>query len=54
MTFDLSEKWEETDKSVYLVHNFTDTRVKMDVKVDGKILFENNTIPSSPSEYSVG
>ena len=31
MRMDLSEKWEETDKPIYLVHNWTDVRAAIDV-----------------------
>lgn len=52
-TVEVSERWTEDDKSIYLVHNFTDQRAHMDVyRNDVKI--ENNTIPKLESEYSPG
>jgi len=50
---DMSERWAETDKSIYLVHNFTDQRAHMDVYLND-VLIENNTIPKLESEYSPG
>jgi len=44
MQIALSDRWEETDKNLYLVHNFTDVRALMDVTV-GTQPFFNNTIP---------
>lgn len=32
MTLQLSDRWEEGDRSIYLVHNFTDVRAKIEVK----------------------
>jgi hypothetical protein len=32
MRADLSSKWEEKDKPLYLVHNFTDVRAGIEVK----------------------
>ena len=34
MKVSLSERWAETDKSVYFVHNFTDVREEMDVFIN--------------------
>ena len=48
---DVSERWKETDKPIMLVHNFTDVRARMDVKVGpknkGYTLFYNNSIPKN-------
>jgi len=41
----MSERWEETDKSLYLVHNYSDVRAVFDVNVGGN-LFENDTLAS--------
>jgi len=35
MVIDMSDRWEDTDKPVYLVHNFSDVRALMDVEVNG-------------------
>jgi hypothetical protein len=54
---DLSEYWLPTDKSIYLVHNVTDIRAKMDVTVNGDVV-EDDTIPVGPdvkeADYIVG
>jgi hypothetical protein len=42
----LSDRWEETDKNLYLVHNFTDVRALMDVKI-GQQWFFNNSLPTT-------
>jgi hypothetical protein len=34
MSVTLSERWAETDKPIYFVHNFTDVRAGIDVKVN--------------------
>jgi len=52
MQFDLSEKWEEWDKPIYLIHNWTDVRAAIDFSVKEKgsnsyYIMPNNTIPSS-------
>jgi hypothetical protein len=44
MRITLSDRWEETDKNLYLVHNFTDVRALMDVKI-GQQWFFNNSLP---------
>ena len=47
-----SEKWEETDKNVYFVHNFTDIRAEINVTKGWSNRFSasdqimNDTIPS--------
>jgi len=33
LQIDASERWEETDKSIYLVHNWTDVRQAIDFKI---------------------
>jgi hypothetical protein len=50
----MSEFWEETDDSIYLVHNFTDVRVQIDVSVnngDSWDLVGNDTIAESPDDW---
>ena len=51
VAIDVSERWQETDKPIYLIHNFTDVRAKMDVKVgpksNGYTIFYNNSIPKN-------
>jgi hypothetical protein len=46
MQITLSDRWEETDKNIYLVHNYTDVRALMDVKI-GQQWFFNNSLPTS-------
>ena len=41
-----SEKWTETDKNLFLVHNFSDVRALMDVTI-GKQFIANGTLPST-------
>lgn len=54
MSVVLSERWAETDKSVFFVNNFTMTRAKMDVKVNSMKVdspnFLNDTI-GNPKDY---
>jgi hypothetical protein len=50
---DMSERWTEADKSIYLVHNFTDQRAHMDVHFND-VLIKNDTIPKFESQYSPG
>jgi hypothetical protein len=51
MEYTLSEKWEPTDKSIYLVHNFSDVRAEINftVTMAGESWWQrlNNTIPST-------
>lgn len=57
MTISLSEEWRETDKDVYLVHNWTDVRAAIDVKVrkdGGWETMDNMTIASNAAEYQLG
>lgn len=54
-----SEHWLESDKSVYLVHNWTDVREAIDVKigVNGQKngwLSENDTIDADPNNWVFG
>lgn len=50
----MSERWEEDDLSIYLVHNFSDVRHAIDVQVDGGAVIENNTIPADPFDWETG
>jgi hypothetical protein len=59
MTVVLSEKWEETDKALWLVHNYTDVRSNITVHDESlNITYENNTISgtdlSSPNTFTTG
>ena len=45
MKLQLSEEWQETDKPVYFVHNFTDVRAEINVTVDGHQVM-NDSLPS--------
>jgi len=49
----MSEEFDASDKSLFFVHNFTDVRAKITVKVEGKS-FANNTIPALPADYVTG
>jgi len=49
----MSERWVDTDKPIYFVHNFTDVRQAVEVRLNGNLI-ENNTIPSSSSDYHCG
>ena len=53
MTLTLSERWQETDKSIYLVHNFTDVRAGIEVRYNGELV-ENNTITSNINDALPG
>jgi hypothetical protein len=57
MQVGLSERWAESDKSIYFVHNFTDVRAAMDVSVNGMSIespnFINDTI-GFPKDYQLG
>jgi len=57
MQISLSERWAESDQSIYFVHNFTDVRQKYDVSVNGMPIdspnFLNETI-GFPKDYQLG
>lgn len=57
MNIELSERWAETDKSIYFVHNYTDAREKMEVNVNSisidDEMFKNDTI-TFPKDYRLG
>jgi hypothetical protein len=44
MQFDLSTRWNDQDKGIHFVHNFTDVREAIDV-VAGDEVIPNNTLP---------
>jgi hypothetical protein len=46
IVLELSDRWEEGDRSIYFVHNFTDVRAKIEVKWN-KGIIENNTLPTT-------
>jgi len=45
----IDENWLETDKSIFFVHNFSDVRAAIDVKINGEII-PNNTLPNTTDE----
>lgn len=45
MNFEIAQPWEASDKSVYLIHNFTDVRAGIEVKDRSTgALIKNDTI----------
>lgn len=50
----MSERWKNTDKPIYLSHNFSDVRAAIDVIVDGVDLTLNDTIPASEADWATG
>jgi len=50
----MSERWLNTDKPIYLSHNFSDVRAAIDVIVDGGDKTENDTIPVSQADWVTG
>jgi hypothetical protein len=59
LTVVLSEKWEETDKALWLVHNYTDVRSNITLyDKSANITYENNTISgtdlSLPDTFTTG
>lgn len=44
----MSERWEQTDAPITLVHNFTDIRAQFNIQVDGERKYQNNTLASMP------
>lgn len=52
----MSENWQETDKSIYLVHNWTDIREAIDVHIKhgggSWELLENNTVPATDGRWA--
>jgi hypothetical protein len=56
MMVHVSEKWEPTDKSLYLVHNFTDIRAENSFRIGGKRgwVMPNNSIAANPNDWTLG
>jgi hypothetical protein len=57
MQVSLSERWTDSDKSVYFVHNFTDVRQAMDVSVNGLPIDSPNMMNDTiinPKDYEFG
>ena len=59
LQFDLSEKWEEWDEPIYLVHNWTDVRqaIEFRVGVDGDkngYIMPNNSIAANKADWRLG
>ena len=57
----MSVRWEQTDKPIYFVHNFTDVRARVNLTVfDSKAkggsympFRENNSITANPADYQL-
>lgn len=55
MNFEIAQPYLPTDKSVYLVHNFTDVREGIEVLDRGtNILYPNETIASNSDDWVAG
>lgn len=60
----MSERWEEWDHPIYMIHNWTDVRAAIDVKVGrgmvsqgrgyGWYLMPNDTIPANKDDWRLG
>jgi len=52
----MSEKWEEWDKPIYFVHNWTDGRQAIEFHMGGKTgwIMPNNSIPANKDEWVTG
>ena len=48
-----AESWEPEDKSIYMIHNFTDVRDDIQVHVNSHRI-PNNTIPENEEDYMIG
>lgn len=53
MQIQISERWEENDKDIMLVHNFTEKRMAINVTLD-KVLVPNNTLSSNVAMRQTG
>ena len=53
MNIGIDENWLESDKSIYMVHNFSDVRAAIVVGANGKDI-ANDTIPANPADYYLG
>lgn len=58
MSIELSERWADTDKSIYFVHNFTDVRQAYDTSVNDlskdSDFYKNDTISLSSKDWQFG
>jgi len=53
LSIKIDRNFEADDKDIYMVHNFSDVRAAIDVKINGKII-ANDTIPTDPTKYHTG
>jgi len=53
LSVELSNKWQDSDKSIYFVQNFTDVREAIEVKWKGKKV-ENDTIGTEQATWTPG
>ena len=51
INYQLSERWEENDKSVYFVNGFTDQREEVILTVNNQKVYGNDTIPLLEADY---
>jgi len=51
MSIETESRWVENDPSLYFVHNFTDIRAEIDVKLNGGDLIPNLTIGNIAAEW---
>lgn len=49
-----STRWRETDRELYIKHNFTDVRAAIDVRMNGGNLTENDTIAAAVADWRTG
>lgn len=56
LQIDASERWEETDKPIYLVHNWTDVRMAIDFRIGGSRgwLMPNDSIAANQNDWQFG
>lgn len=56
LQFDVSEKYEEWDKPIYFVHNWTDGRMGIDFHIGGKNgwIMPNNSIAADKNDWVTG
>jgi len=50
MKVQISDQYKPEDKSIYLVHNFTDVRAKYDIKLDGGELMKEDSIAEKEAD----
>lgn len=53
MNVQISERWEEADKDIVLIHNFTEQRMAINVTLDG-VQIPNNSISANPALLQTG